>query len=151
MIALLQRVSEARVEVDDQVVALIGAGIVAMIAVEPSDICETADRLLERIAGYRMFPDRQGRMNLGLNQIGADLLLIPQFTLAADTSRGLRAGFSPAAPPQQARALFDYMVKQANGLCAQGKRASAPFGIDMDVTLTNRGPVTFWIQQRGTS
>lgn len=144
MIGLLQRVTEARVEVDQQSIAAIGAGLVVLIGVEKTDTGAKADRLLERLLGYRVFPDREGRMNLSLADIGGDLLLVPQFTLPADTKKGMRPGFSAAAPPETGKALFDYLLEQAK--TRHGKVQSGQFGTDMQVTLTNDGPVTFWLQ-----
>src|SRR5688572_20770132 len=116
-----------------------------MLAVEPSDREREADRLLEKIVHYRVFPDAAGRMNQSLVQTGGGLLLVPQFTLAADTSRGLRPSFTGAAPPDQARALYNYSVDVARSLL--GNRVqSGTFGADMQVQLTNDGPVTFWLQ-----
>ena len=126
-------------------IAEIGSGALVMLAVEPSDREREADRLLEKIVHYRVFPDAAGRMNQSLVQTGGGLLLVPQFTLAADTSRGLRPSFTGAAPPDQARALYNYSVDVARSLL--GNRVqSGTFGADMQVQLTNDGPVTFWLQ-----
>ena len=111
MIALIQRVSEARVEIDGAVVGSIGRGILALIGVRPADDEAAAARLLDRLLKYRIFPDDADKMNLSLQQIGGDLLLVPQFTLAADTHHGLRPGFSTAAPPDQGRRLFDWLLE----------------------------------------
>ncbi|MEO8306999.1 MAG: D-aminoacyl-tRNA deacylase [Pseudomonadota bacterium] len=141
MIALIQRVTQARVDIGGQTVAAVDKGILALIGVEGGDTPSTADRLLDRILTYRIFPDAAGRMNLDLAGIGGGLLLVPQFTLVADTSRGTRPGFSHAASPDAARSLF-------GALCTAARSRHAPvgagsFGADMQVTLTNDGPVTF--------
>ena len=144
MIGLLQRVTQARVEVATEVVASIGPGLLVLIGVEPEDDEARADRLLERLLGYRIFPDTDGKMNLNLTAIGGELLLVPQFTLAADTRKGTRPGFSTAADPEKGERLFSYLCHAA------GERHSATrsglFGADMQVSLTNDGPVTFWLQ-----
>ena len=144
MIALLQRVSEAWVEVDGRRVAAIGQGLLALVGVEKGDAAAQADRLLERLLGYRIFEDEQGRMNRSLVDAGGGLLLVPQFTLAADTRKGMRPSFTPAAAPQEGKYWFDYLVEQA------GKRhkpvSSGVFAADMQVGLVNNGPVTFWLQ-----
>lgn len=144
MIALIQRVSEAQVRIDDTVVAHIGRGILAMIGIRPDDDADKGARLLGRLLGYRIFADVDGKMNLDLGAIGGDLLLVPQFTLAADTTRGLRPGFSTAAHPDLARPLFEGLV-----LAAQARHprlASGVFGADMQVSLVNDGPATFWLE-----
>ena len=123
----------------------IGRGALVMLAIEPSDREREADRLLERIARYRVFDDAAGRMNRSLLQTDGGLLLVPQFTLAADTSRGLRPSFTGAAPPDQARALFGHSVDVARSLLGD-RVQSGTFGADMQVQLTNDGPVTFWLQ-----
>lgn len=146
MIGLLQRVSEARVEVDGDCVGRIGAGLLVLVAVEKGDAEAQADRLLERLAGYRVFPDAEGRMNRSLAEIGGGLLLVPQFTLAADTRKGMRAGFSSAAAPAEGERLFDYLVSQARSVLPEVE--TGRFGAHMRVTLTNDGPVTFWLQAR---
>lgn len=144
MIALLQRVSEAKVTVDGETVGAIGRGILALVGVQKDDTEAQGDRLLERLLGYRIFPDDQGRMNLSLRDIQGELLLVSQFTLAADTRSGTRAGFSTAAPPAEAEHLFNRFVAAAreSGLKVETGR----FGADMKVSLTNDGPVTFWLQ-----
>lgn len=144
MIALLQRVRAAHVEVQGVRVAAIGPGLLALVAVRRDDDPARADRLLERILGYRMFSDAEGRMNLCLRDVDGELLLVPQFTLAADTRKGRRASFTPAAGPHDGRRLFDYLLARAQA--AYGRVASGVFGADMQVTLTNDGPVTFWIE-----
>ncbi|MGA9341246.1 MAG: D-aminoacyl-tRNA deacylase [Rhodanobacteraceae bacterium] len=144
MIALLQRVSEARVDVEDVVVARIGFGLLAFIAVQPDDGEAQATRLLERMLGYRMFADPAGRMNRSLCDIGGGLLLVPQFTLAADTRNGTRPGFTAAASPVSGKQWFDHVVKLA---CARHHDvASGRFGALMQVRLVNEGPVTFWLE-----
>ena len=144
MIGLLQRVSRARVEADQQVVAAIGTGLVVFIGVEKPDNEASADRLLQRLLGYRVFPDDNGKMNLSLTDIDGELLLVPQFTLPADTAKGMRPSFSSAAPPQRGKELFDYLLGRARA--RHFKVAAGIFGADMQVTLTNDGPVTFWLQ-----
>ncbi|GAB4294372.1 MAG: D-aminoacyl-tRNA deacylase [Methylophaga sp.] len=144
MIALLQRVSQADVHVDKRQVAEIQQGLLVFIGVERSDTEADADRLLERLLGYRVFSDDNGKMNLSLKDIHGGLLLVPQFTLPADTRKGMRPSFTPAAPPEQGRALFDYLVSQARN--RHPETANGLFGADMQVSLTNDGPVTFWLQ-----
>jgi D-tyrosyl-tRNA(Tyr) deacylase len=144
MIALIQRVSRAEVSVSDAPVATIARGILALIGVRRGDTESAADRLLERIVGYRIFPDPQGRMNLSLREIDGGLLLVPQFTLAADTRSGMRAGFSSAAAPDEGKRLFDYLLAGARK--ALGRVASGTFGAHMQVSLVNDGPVTFWLE-----
>ena len=144
MIALIQRVVHARVEVDNAVIAEIGRGVLALIGVEAGDRVSQADRLLERVLGYRVFPDAEGRMNRSLRDIGGGLLLVPQFTLAADTRKGARPSFSSAAPPETGQALFEHLVARARAghpLVACGR-----FAAEMKVNLTNDGPVTFWLR-----
>lgn len=144
MIGLLQRVSQARVEVDGKTVGEIGAGLLVLVGVERDDTEAKAERLLERLLGYRVFPDNTGRMNCSLRDTGGGLLLVPQFTLAADTRKGTRAGFSTAAAPEDGRRLFDLLVEQARS--SHASVALGTFGADMQVSLTNNGPVTFWLQ-----
>ena len=144
MIGLLQRVSQARVEVDGHIVGAIGPGLVVLICAERGDGTSEADRLLERLLNYRVFPDAQGKMNLSLRDMDGGLLLVPQFTLAADTSKGNRPSFTPAAPPEQGRALFEHMLAQAGD--RYPKVAGGQFGAHMQVTLTNDGPVTIWLR-----
>ncbi len=146
MIALLQRVSAARVDVDDRTVGEIGPGLLVFVAVERGDTEQQADRLLERVLGYRMFNDANGRMNCTVVDVGGGLLLVSQFTLAADTKKGTRPGFSPAASPEEGRRLFDFFVtatRRAHPIVQTGE-----FGAHMRVTLTNDGPVTFWLQTK---
>ena len=144
MIGLLQRVSQGRVVIDGVCVGEIARGLVILVGVQRADDEVRAERLLERLLGYRVFPDETGRMNLSLRDIDGGLLLVPQFTLAADTRKGTRAGFSSAADPVLGEQLFDYLV----GLAKQQypEVACGVFGADMQVALTNEGPVTFWIE-----
>jgi len=144
MIALLQRVSHAEVRVDDKQVAQIQQGLLVLLGVEKADKTADADKLLERILHYRIFSDDADKMNLSLGDINGGLLLVPQFTLPADTRKGSRPSFTPAAPPAQANELFEYVVSQAKALHAN--TAAGHFGADMQVSLTNDGPVTFWLQ-----
>ena len=150
MIALLQRVSHGRVEVDGATVGQIGPGLVVLLAVEPADGEAQADRLIDRIARYRVFEDEAGRMNLSLLDTGGGLLLVPQFTLAADTGKGLRPSFTSAAPPELGRRLFEYAVVSARRLLGD-RVATGQFGAHMHVSLTNDGPVTFWLQVTATT
>ena len=144
MIALLQRVAEARVSVAGRTCGEIGPGLLALIGIRPSDDERHAARLLERLLEYRVFPDEGGRMNRSLRDTAGALLLVPQFTLAADTRSGNRPGFSTAAPPEQARALFATLLQQARA--AHAPVASGEFGAHMQVMLLNDGPVTFWLE-----
>ena len=144
MIALLQLVDRASVTVVAETVGEIGRGLCVLVCAEPGDSERTAERLLERVLGYRAFSDPMGKMNLSLRELGGGLLLVPQFTLAADTTKGNRPSFSSAASPELARALFEY-------LCAAGRELHAPlaagrFGAHMKVSLVNDGPVTFWLR-----
>jgi D-tyrosyl-tRNA(Tyr) deacylase len=144
VIALIQRVSEAAVVVNGNVVGQISRGMLALIGVERSDGEKQADRLLQRLLAYRIFPDRDGRMNLDVRQIGGGMLLVPQFTLAADTGRGNRPSFTRAAPPDEGARLFDYLASRMQA--ALGDVQKGVFGADMKVSLVNDGPVTFWLQ-----
>lgn len=146
MIALLQRVSMAQVVINDAVVGAIERGLLVLLGVEAGDTAMEADRLLERLLNYRVFSDDAGKMNLSLRDVRGGLLLVPQFTLAADTRKGLRPGFSTAAPPESGRVLFEHVVNQARQVHAPV--AAGRFGAHMQVTLTNDGPVTFWLQMR---
>ncbi|HWS26740.1 MAG TPA: D-aminoacyl-tRNA deacylase [Xanthomonadales bacterium] len=146
MISLIQRVSSARVDVAGETVGTIGRGILALVAVEKADGAAQADRLLERILGYRIFEDAEGKMNRSLTDIGGDLLLVSQFTLAADTQKGMRASFTPAASPDEGKRWFDYLVDRARSRHAVV--ATGRFGAHMQVHLVNDGPVTFWLQVR---
>jgi D-tyrosyl-tRNA(Tyr) deacylase len=144
MIALLQRVSEASVTIAGERRAAIGRGLLALIGVRPADTAETGERLLDRMLHYRIFADDQGRMNRSVIEVQGGVLLVPQFTLAADTHKGLRPGFSRAAPPDQAGALFEALVERARQRHAPV--GSGVFGADMQVSLTNDGPVTIWLE-----
>jgi D-aminoacyl-tRNA deacylase len=144
MIGLLQRVSRAEVTVEGRQIARIGVGLLVLVGVERGDSEAQADRLLERLLGYRVFPDEQGRMNRSLGDIDGGLLLVSQFTLAADTRKGTRPGFTPAAPPEEGRRLFEYLLGRARNL--RGDVQAGEFGAHMHVSLTNDGPVTFWLR-----
>jgi D-tyrosyl-tRNA(Tyr) deacylase len=144
MIALIQRVSEAQVLVRGESVASIGRGLLALLGVRRGDTEADAVRLLERLLSYRVFPDAAGRMNLSLREVHGGLLLVPQFTLAADTRKGTRAGFSTAAAPQDAQLLYGLLVEKARA--AYAPVSSGVFGADMQVRLVNEGPVTFWLE-----
>ena len=144
MIGLLQRVTSAQVTVGGELVGLIDKGIVVLVGVERGDEQGQADRLLERLLAYRIFPDERGRMNLSLQDIAGQLLLVPQFTLAADTSKGNRPGFQSAAAPALAESLFSYLVDRAKR--DFGMVQTGVFGADMQVSLCNDGPVTFWLR-----
>lgn len=145
MIALIQRVSEARVQVEGDTVGAIGPGLLALIGVQKGDGPADVERLGERILGYRVFADVDGRMNRSLTDTGGGLLLVSQFTLAADTQKGMRAGFQTAAAPDQAEKLFGDLVAVARTR-HHGAVATGRFGADMRVSLVNEGPVTFWLQ-----
>jgi len=144
LIALIQRVTEARVEVDGQVIGAIGRGILALVGVERGDGEAQAGRLVERVLGYRIFPDAEGKMNLSLLDIKGELLVVPQFTLAADTKKGTRPGFSSAASPEEGRRLFERFLVLLRQKMTNVK--TGEFGADMKVSLVNDGPVTFWLQ-----
>ena len=144
MIALIQRVSAAHVEVDGATVGAIGAGLVALVAVQPDDGETQAARLVERILGYRIFPDEEGRMNRSLGDTGGGLLLVSQFTLAADTKKGMRPGFSTAAAPAEAERWFGRLIELAKS--QHPKVEIGRFGAHMKVHLVNDGPVTFWLE-----
>jgi D-tyrosyl-tRNA(Tyr) deacylase len=144
MIALLQRVSYAEVTVEGKSVGAIGGGLLVLVGVRPTDDEVSAMRLLARVLRYRVFPDGAGKMNLSLTQVGGQLLLVPQFTLAADTAKGLRPGFSTAAPPEQGRKLFEVLVQAARDEI--GAVETGQFGAHMQVSLTNDGPVTIWLE-----
>lgn len=144
MIALIQRVSEARVSIDGEVVGEIGRGVVALIGVRRGDDDAAVERLLERLLSYRIFPDGEGRMNLSVRDVSGGVLLVPQFTLAADTRKGTRAGFSTAAPPEEARRLFSLLLERTR--TAYAPVSAGVFGAHMQVALVNDGPVTFWLE-----
>jgi D-tyrosyl-tRNA(Tyr) deacylase len=144
MIGLLQRVSEASVTVDGEVVGRIGPGLMVLVCAEKGDTEREADALLAKLLTYRVFSDDAGKMNRSVTDVAGGLLLVPQFTLAADTRSGTRPSFSPAAAPEDGRRLFDHVVRQArerHGIVETGR-----FGADMKVALTNDGPVTFWLR-----
>lgn len=144
MIALIQRVSRAQVDVDGATVGAIGPGLLALVAVQPGDGEPQVQRTLERLLAYRIFGDAQGRMNRSLTDVGGGLLLVSQFTLAADTSKGLRPSFTSAASPDEGRRWFDRLVELARS--RHGPVETGTFGAHMQVHLTNDGPVTFWLQ-----
>ena len=144
MIGLIQRVTEASVTVENSVIASINHGLVVLLGVEKRDDINTAERLVEKLLAYRVFSDDEGKMNQSVTQTGGEVLLVPQFTLVADTNKGLRPSFSKAAPPEQGRALFDAVVDIMQ-LKLSGVKTGR-FGADMAVQLINDGPVTFWIQ-----
>ncbi len=144
MIGLLQRVSQASVVVDGERVGAINAGLMVLVCAEKGDTEREADALLAKLLGYRVFADEAGKMNRSVTDVAGGLLLVPQFTLAADTNSGTRPSFTPAAAPADGRRLFDHFVAQArvrHALVQTGQ-----FGADMQVSLTNDGPVTFWLQ-----
>jgi D-aminoacyl-tRNA deacylase len=144
VIALIQRVSEAQVRIDGAVVGAIGRGLVALIGVRRGDGEADVTRLTERLLGYRVFADDDGRMNRSLRDTHGGLLLVPQFTLAADTAKGTRAGFSTAAAPEDAQRLFGLLLERARA--AYAPVSAGVFGANMQVSLTNDGPVTFWLE-----
>jgi len=144
VIALIQRVSRAAVTVDARTTGAIGRGILALVGVERGDGAAQSERLLERVLGYRIFEDDSGRMNLSLADIGGGLLLVPQFTLAAETHKGTRPGFSTAEAPEVARAMFGHFVSAAGARLRDV--ACGEFGAHLQVSLINDGPVTFWLQ-----
>jgi D-tyrosyl-tRNA(Tyr) deacylase len=144
MIGLLQRVRQAHVEINSQCVAEIGSGLLVLVGVQQHDGEHEADRLLERLLGYRVFADATGKMNLNISQADGALLLVPQFTLAADTRNGMRPGFSTAAVPTEGKRLFEYLLQQARQHSLEID--AGQFGADMQVSLVNDGPVTFWLE-----
>jgi D-tyrosyl-tRNA(Tyr) deacylase len=144
LIGLLQRVSHASVTVDAQCIGRIQQGLLVLLCAEKGDTEKQAQALLTKLLSYRVFADEAGKMNLNLSQAGGGLLLVPQFTLAADTRSGTRPSFTPAAPPDQARILFDFFTAQAKQRHAVVE--TGRFGADMQVALVNDGPVTFWLQ-----
>ncbi len=144
MIALLQRVTEASVTVSGQTIGEIKQGLLVLAGVQPNDSEATAAKLLHRLLGYRVFEDEAGKMNLSVREVDGGLLLVPQFTLAADTRKGMRPGFSTAAPPEKGQQLFEHLVmlaEQEHPVVQTGQ-----FGADMQVALVNDGPVTFWLE-----
>jgi D-tyrosyl-tRNA(Tyr) deacylase len=150
VIGLLQRVSQARVEVDGMAVGAIGPGLLVLLAVEPDDTADHARKLVDRLLRYRVFEDDAGRMNLSLLDTGGGLLLVPQFTLAADTGKGLRPSFTGAAPAVLGRQLFDHAVASAREQIGE-RVATGRFGAHMQISLTNDGPVTFWLRVPATT
>ncbi len=144
MKGLLQRVSHARVEIDGEVVGAIDQGLMVLVGIEPQDTETSAQRMLHKLLNYRIFADEQQRMNCSVQGVEGGLLLVSQFTLAADTRKGLRPGFSTAAPPAQAEQLFSYLLSQAHA--AWPRVASGRFAADMQVHLVNDGPVTFMLE-----
>ena len=146
MIGLIQRVTHASVEVDKQIIGSIDKGLLVLVGVEKPDTSDDVKRLAERIAGYRVFSDEHGKMNLSVQDIRGGVLLVPQFTLPADTQKGMRPSFHLAAPPDQGARLFDELVSSMNSTSLS--IATGRFGADMQVSLTNDGPVTFWLSTR---
>lgn len=146
MIALLQRVTQAAVAVEGATVGVIGSGLLVLVCAERGDTEKQADALLTKLLAYRVFNDDAGKMNRSIKDVGGGLLLVPQFTLAADTRSGTRPSFTPAAAPEQGKKLFDHTVRQARS--RHGEVAAGEFGAHMQVSLVNDGPVTFWLQVR---
>ncbi len=144
MIALIQRVSEANVTVEGEVTGAIGQGLLVLLGVEQGDDEAKADKLLHKVSGYRVFSDENGKMNLNVSQVGGSLLVVSQFTLAADTKSGMRPSFSCGAHPSEAERLYDYFVAKA--AASSIPTATGRFAADMKVALVNDGPVTFWLQ-----
>jgi len=147
MIGLLQRVRKADVVVEGERIGAIGAGLMVLVCAERGDTEKEADLLLGKLLGYRVFADDAGKMNRSVTDVQGGLLLVPQFTLAADTRSGTRPSFTPAAAPEDGRRLFDHFVTQAQA--RHGMVQTGRFGADMQVSLTNDGPVTFWLQVGG--
>jgi D-tyrosyl-tRNA(Tyr) deacylase len=144
MIGLLQRVTQASVVVDGATVGAIGGGLMVLVCAERGDSEKEADALLTKLLAYRVFSDEAGKMNRSVTDVAGGLLLVPQFTLAADTNSGTRPSFTPAAPPDEGRRLFEHFVRQAKSRHTIVE--TGVFGADMKVSLTNDGPVTFWLQ-----
>jgi D-tyrosyl-tRNA(Tyr) deacylase len=144
VIGLLQRVTEARVDVAGETIGEIQRGLLVLLGVQRGDDTRTADRLVERLLGYRVFPDAEDKMNLSVRDIDGGVLLVPQFTLAADTQKGMRPSFSSAATPEEGARLFEYALARTRSL--HDTVAAGRFGADMQVSLTNDGPVTFWLE-----
>lgn len=149
MIALLQRVTQASVDIAGSTVAAIGPGLLVLACAEPGDGDKAAKRLAEKVCGYRIFADAGGRMNLSVTQAGGALLVVPQFTLAADTRKGLRPGFSGGADPASGEVQFGRFVEHCSAIVSEVRTGS--FGSDMQVSLTNDGPATFWLQVSDTA
>ena len=145
MLGLIQRVSSASASIDNTVVGTIDQGLLLLLGIEKTDLEAAADKLLQKILNYRVFADSEGKMNLSLRDIGGELLVVSQFTLAADTNKGLRPSFSAAASPEQAEALYDYFLTQA-ATALNTQIQSGRFGADMQVMLHNDGPVTFMLR-----
>ena len=145
MLVLIQRVTRASVEVDGAVVGQVGSGLLALAGIQPGDDAAAVDRMARRLAGYRVFADEAGRINRSLADTGGGLLLVSQFTLAADTGSGMRAGFSTAAPPEEAERVFNQLVQACTGLLP-GRVETGRFGAHMVVSLVNDGPVTFLLR-----
>ncbi|MFT4580656.1 MAG: D-tyrosyl-tRNA(Tyr) deacylase [Gammaproteobacteria bacterium] len=144
MIGLLQRITKAKVEVRGETIGAVGAGLLVLVGIQRGDTELQADRLLERLLSFRVFPDHEDKMNLDVRKVGGGLLLVPQFTLAADTCKGTRPSFTTAAPPEESKALFDYLLHQARA--SHEPVSCGQFGAQMLVSLTNDGPVTFWLE-----
>jgi D-tyrosyl-tRNA(Tyr) deacylase len=144
MIGLLQRVRSAHVDIGGERLATIGSGLLVFVGIQRGDSEAEARRLLNRLLDYRVFADTEGKMNLNISQVGGELLLVPQFTLAADTRNGTRPGFSTAASPAEGRHLFACLLQQAR--LAMPSVATGEFGADMQISLVNDGPVTFWLE-----
>ena len=144
MICLIQRVTQAKVEINQATVGKIGPGLVVLTAFQPDDSSQNIDRMVHKLLHYRVFADEDGKMNLNVQQVNGSLLLVPQFTLAANTQKGLRPSFSSSASPDVASLLFDEFVHKMHG--ATPEIETGKFGADMQVTLTNNGPTTFWLE-----
>jgi D-tyrosyl-tRNA(Tyr) deacylase len=144
MLIVIQRVSEARVDIDNETVGQINQGLMILCGFEPNDTVQTIEKMLQKCISYRIFDDAQGKMNLSLKEVNGGLLLVPQFTLMADTQKGLRPSFSSAAPPELGRQLFDHLLTRASQLYPGTQSGS--FGANMQVHLCNDGPVTFLMQ-----
>lgn len=145
MIALIQRVTHAKVEVDNKTIAKIGSGILLLLGVEKADTEANANTLLHKVINYRIFEDENGKMNLSLLESEGELLIVPQFTLSANTNKGMRPSFASAAPPDKGKLYYNHFIKQARD--SVHTVATGEFGADMQVSLTNNGPVTFWLQK----
>lgn len=145
MIGLIQRVSQAQVEVDGKIIGKIGQGLLVLLGVESTDTSSNADKLVEKVLNYRVFSDENGKMNLNLQQIEGEILVVSQFTLVADTQKGLRPSFSKGATPVQANELYAYFCQKCGEKLGRSKVATGQFAADMQVSLTNDGPVTFWL------
>lgn len=144
MLSVIQRVTEARVDIEEETVGKIAQGLMILCGFEPNDTVQTIDKMLDKCINYRIFDDGLGKMNLSLKDVNGGLLLVPQFTLMADTQKGLRPSFSKAAPPELGRQLFDHLLTRAAQM--HPKTQSGCFGVNMHVHLCNDGPVTFLLQ-----